>query len=1357
MRKGCIGWGWVSPGLVISILIGCSADRGPEPGTLDDPGRLDDGTGNAPLDPCLDPTQTDCPCADEGARLGCGEVQELRGDYAICSMGSRSCLGGVWSECVGERLVEADADPTATAGGLRLQALSAGVDCLNLCDPHCIKVVDSPTGLGVDDDLQSEPIGLTLPELGSGGNCANILVSPASATINVTAIAANGAITTSPVNASATFSALCSSGVSIQPSWSMDAYDRAVIDSNGTVTPFSGIGSPIVVTATSAQDTTTALVDVRVHIETVTGSPPAAALTAYSTAALPPTVLTADAGKTLYPYKNTVFPLDLKAPLVQWETGGSAATETRVALRFPASSASPTFWYSRLYAAGGTAPKDGTLSTSGFAWQIPQEIWSAFDRSAAGSATGGEILIQRRYGSPSVVHEMKIPVKFATASVPGTVYYTQYRRQFINPCPATQPGCNYNSATFYTSPGQICEVGSGTHPSTATYPATVRAIDLSQKSAPNLDPFSGGTKCPVCHSVSANGNVFVAGNQSWVQTGTPPQTLPGKSINGISLTAAGAPTFGGIGTAIAPTYTGLSDTGAANTAGDPYNNQERTGENSRGFAYGAITPDGSMVLQGANFWGNTQDNPGSATQNATLTGLTGGAKPYFFARTDLPGVGVQFATTDALTGYSAATPFDGILSGSSGSLTVDGYTLTGVDQSVLVKNEPTSARNGVYTLSQVSPWRLVRRYDADTSNELAQYTEVRVSDGNTNRGRVFYVSSATPATLNTSNIQFSERSRPVSFTSAPFEVDYATTAVLAANTLVEAAPATLTVNTAAGAFNVDGAGSGIIVGKRILVKDETTQKKNGIYSVSVVGTSSTPWRLTRTTDVLTPLAEITVKGGSVNGSKTYYISSPASGTINTTSAPNTATAYKLTLLPSMMVPVISPDGSRIAYVNGDADTTPGLADTGWRKGLSLLNFEQDLMQVSRKSRLVNNWPSGAPIKWPFFESDSKSLIYVETETGEYCSAADADRANGAIDTNVERACMDASYGNMSPTTRGYWKGKLFSVDSSSATPSSTRAELSKLNDGDDDGGADDAANADHVYQPTVLPQARGGYRWAIFTTTRAYGNQLNQVSGGTATHFTCAASTLWMSAIDDTVATASDRSHPAFLLPGQNLAAITSATPHYINERGYLVPTPCKTSGLSCTSNDECCGGGGSAPTAACRAPTTWTPASGPPAKTCSAVAGTCSNAGQSCNTPSDCCNNAACVNFLCAAPPSYEVATFEREYTAECPDSYQPVWQLLSYYLTTESDSRLEFGVQTASLLADLDAAPLIDVGASTATVVSPATPDFQDVGKALNDADSNNRKYLRLIVTFMPSTDGQTAPVLHDWELRYTCEANQ
>ena len=1350
VMKRSIRWGWTQSGVVLSLLLGCSSDSGPNaaPPPLDETGGLDHG--DVP-DPCLDPTQTHCPCSQLADQIECGDVHEVRGDYVICSLGTRTCTLDGWSDCTPQRMVEASAAAAdMTPGGLHLQALSAAVNCLNLCDPRCMKQVDTPENLAVDGDLQADASGLTLPSVQTGGSCSNITVAPATATFTISDISTtNGAITVAPSDLS--FTATCG-GLPTQPRWSIDAYDRAMIDSNGKVIPFAGIGSPILVTASSTLDSTTALIDVRVQVDDFNGIVAGDSVrTAFTSAALPPTVLTADVGKTLYPYRNTVFPLDLKAPLVQWDTGGTAAEGVRVALRYPAGSASPTFWYSKMFKGSAADPKQGTLATTVPAWQIPQEIWSAFDRSVAGNAGGGEILIQRYYSS--TVHEMKIPVKFATESIPGTVYYTQYRRMFSNACPITtgnKQSCSFNPASY--SIGQVCEVGGRISP-TSSNPPNIRAIDLSKRTAPNNDLFAGGARCPACHSISPNGSTFVDSNQAWMQSS--PWSVPGLGIGTLGQTVAGLPKFTAQNDGVVPTYTGLSDTGTANGAGSSSNDYERTGENSRGFSYAAITPDGAYVLQGPNFWGNTQEYPASAsTQDGALDGLATDPKPYFIVRTDQPGIGVQVATTAALPSHTWSS---GTIIGSAGSLTIDGVSLNSPDQVVLVKNEPTASHNGVYVVANTSPpWKLTRRYDADTASELQLYTEVRVSDGKENRGRVFYVSTA-PAALNSDEIKFTERLRPVSYTASPLDVDYATSAALTPSYSLTLGTPSYLQATSNGVLNIDGINA--TAGKSVLVKDETTGA-NGIYTVSAAGSSAAKWRLARRNDAdvsseLTAQMEVRVSSGTSNAGKVFYLANSGSITLDTT-----VLSFKPRLLPTMMVPVISPDGSKIVYVNGDADTTPGLADTGWRKGLSMLQFEQDTLSVSKKTRLLNSWPSGPsysgiPFKWPFFESDSKSLVYVETESGEYCSSADSTTTN--VDTDAKRACFQGGYGSMSPTARGYWKGKLFSIDTSAATPSNTRVELSKLNDGDDDSGADDAVAADHSYQPTVLPFAKGQYRWVIFTSPRPYGNQLNQSSGSTPTHFSCAASMLWMAAIDDVTAGSTDRSHPAFLLPGQNMGAITNtATPHYINERGYLVPSPCKASGASCTSNSDCCGGAGSSPSAACRAPSTWTPASGPPAKTCAAIDG-CSDLGESCSSTADCCGGAACVNFACAEPPSFKSASYERNYDADCPDSYQPTWQLLSYYLTTGGDSKIAFGVQAANETAALDAAPVIDVGSSDQDVVSPATPDFQDVGKALRTANSNGLNHLRLIITLVPSSDKKTAPILHDWEMRYTCEPAQ
>jgi hypothetical protein len=1350
-RRALIPLGFVS--VALGLLPGCGTEDGHPPFASDTDGG---SIVSPPFDPCWSPTNSGCPCETDNERVRCGTVQEQRGEYLICSMGARVCSGRVWGQCVAERLLETSTSQTSERG-LRLQALSAAADCENPCDPRCMAVADTPDGVVVDDDLVADPSGITLPGATFGGSCSDLVVSPPTATIVISAIASNGSVTASPANL--TLSATCSGGSLVEPSWTMDAYDRAVINEDGKLTVFSGVASPIIVTGASSADSSNALVDVVVRLQDRgVGATQIATANAFDAAGT-----SSDAGKTLYPYRNTVFPLDLKAPLVQWQTGGTAATDVQVALRFPKDCVPPTpsgpastcrFWYSKIYyGSEPTCTPSATgpcLTASVPAWQIPQEIWTGFDRSAKGDATGGEIIIQRRYAGV-VRPEMKIPVKFASDSLHGTVYYTQYVRG-LNSAAGTsvctaQTGCNYSKTTYV--PGRICPVGGGVKPATTVNISGTRAIDLSQPAALNKDPFNGTGGCPVCHSVSANGTTYVGSSQFWLSLATPPGTSVG--INSIGF-VAGEPRFTPISTGYAPSYSGLNDVvGAPAMPGAPWGNAERIGEDSRGFAYSAITPDGALTLQGTNFVGNTVEFPagGINSQDATAKGLTGAVKPYFFVKTSLPGLGVQLATTGALPSntWSAGT----ITSTSAVSLQVDGFTLNTVGQAVLVKNEASAFRNGVYHLTVVSPWKLARRYDADSVAELPLNMEVRVSDGVTNRGDVFYISAVSAGTFNSSKTYtFASRALPaVTYTAAPLVAKLATTAALSP-AIVTQAGNVLTAG-ANGALTIDG--QAVALNDVVLVKNEGTASRNGVYSLTTLGTGSVRWKLTRTTSAdevsateLRSGMDVRVTNGSSNAGKVFYLSSPAYGaafTINSTSI-----AFGETSMPSMMVPAFSPDGTKVAYVNADADPVPGAGATGWRRGLSMFSFDQATLAVSNKKRLRSTYSSGSngtPMKWPFFENDSRSLIYVETDATEYCDSTDAYPTT--VDSDVRRACVDAAYGSMSPTTRGYWPGKIYSMDTQN--PSATRVELANLND------AEDSLDADHAYQPTVLPFSAGGYRWVIFTSPRAFGNQLNykNATGTVGTHFSCAASQLWVSALTDTVASGTDRSHPAFLLPGQYLAPVT-ADDHYINERGYLVPTPCKAVGASCTTDNDCCGAGASPATAACRAPSGWTPASGPPARTCAATGGTCSNAGGSCNSPADCCNAAACVDYQCAAPPTFTEADFARDYVADCPDSTLPEWQLLSYHLTTGGDSRLEFSVQTAETSAGLAAAPVIDLGQSLNTVVSPADPEYKDVGAALEPSRTNGRKHVRVKITFVPSSDAQTAPVLHDWEMRYTCQ---
>jgi hypothetical protein len=73
------------------------------------------------------------------------------------------------------------------------------------------------------------------------------------------------------------------------------------------------------------------------------------------------------------------------------------------------------------------------------------------------------------------------------------------------------------------------------------------------------------------------------------------------------------------------------------------------------------------------------------------------------------------------------------------------------------------------------------------------------------------------------------------------------------------------------------------------------------------------------------------------------------------------------------------------------------------------------------------------------------------------------------------------------------------------------------------------------------------------------------------------------------------------------------------------------------------------------------------------------------------------------------------------------------------------------------LSSATVRHLGESSNDIVSPAQPDFFDVKDVLDQANQNGLNHLRMTVTFNPSTNALYAPVLHDWEMRYTCVAAQ
>lgn len=1445
-------------GLAALGLVGC-ADNDPSPAAGGGGGK----GGKLPLPgTCLTPSEG-CPCSTDIV-VKCGVKVSQTGNTATCRQGERSCVDGEWGECVGAKTTQVYSPPPS-APGVRLQALGTPESCMDLCDPYCQHVADTPDGVTAGPEFTVDPGGISLDTEGfTGSNCPDVVIDPPTTTLTITAINDDGTVVPDTLDLQSQCGA---AGPVIDPDWSVDQPDRAAV-ADGTLRVFSGVAGDVNVTASSLVDNGTSLVHVKVDINVVTG------ISAAIQGQFAAPGMGTDPGKTLYPYRNTVFPLDLKAPLVQWQTGGTAASNVQVALRYPAGSADPLFWYSKIFSG---EPTEGTLHQAGApAWQIPQAVWTAFGRTAAGQ--NAEIIVQRRNSGGTVFQDMIIPVRFSSEALRGTAYYTQYlRRLFVPGAGVLQSGQddlpeNYNPL----APGVVCPVGNNTH-SPVTGGSTTRAIDMSNPAATNLDPFNGAGGCPVCHSVSANGSVYVAGSRFL-------QTWEGGTnqgfVNSIGLSATGMASFTELGEA--PNYSSLA-TG--------------TDWNGRGFAFAALTPDGSLALQGPGWWGNSEPYGGDNLTIDRAWRAGGQIRPMFFVPTTNVGAVVQFATTAALT----ATRTGNVLSGSGALPAIDGYT-PAVNESILVKNQATAADNGIYVVTNlgapiggcggpkwtptgtsassgggshalavdgnatttrwesahgVDPQWLrldlgqsryigcvridweganARNYTIQVSNDDTNWTTVATRTGMPEGNhRIDYLaglnttaryirvhgtvrnltygysiweidvhsSELTSAVIAAANVAASSTENATYPATAAFDnnattrwasvhgpnmnVTYtqwlrvdlgASRCINRVNISWEAASArdyTIQVsddttnwttiatrtNQAAGARTDNLTGlSGVGRYVRVNATARTAIAGNyygySIFEMDVWGdVCGTPFQLTRRADAQSPPTaagtikagwEVRVTRGTANYAKVFRLTSPATDpTINTSSL--VFSDINASQLPVMTMPTISPDGSKIAYVSGDTDPIGGNT-TAWRKGLTMLDLNQAARTVSNKKRLVNNYNAatpgtgGVPIKWPFFEHDSRSLLFVETDVDEYCAGG---RTGG---TDPWRACFGdgPAFANAAPTQRGLWPGRLYSIDTAAVTPSSTKTELATLND------AEDPRDADKAFQPTVLPFVSGGYRWVIFTSPRSYGNQLNQLGPTAAlndrTHFTCAATLLWVAALEDQIAGAADRSHPAFLLPGQNMAPIlgrASGDPdHYVNERGYLVPSPCKANGLSCTTSDECCG------TSECRVDTI--PMSGAPTKVCK-DATSCSTEGGACLTDADCCGGAPCMANHCVNLPSYTEATFTRTYFAECPSGFHPQWGLFSFHLTTPANSHIDFTAQTARQEGGLDMAQVVPLVDSSSDNFDDEA-EWVDVGAALVGADvSSSLFYLRISMRFHPSTGGAVSPILHDWEQRYSC----
>lgn len=297
------------------------------------------------------------------------------------------------------------------------------------------------------------------------------------------------------------------------------------------------------------------------------------------------------------------------------------------------------------------------------------------------------------------------------------------------------------------------------------------------------------------------------------------------------------------------------------------------------------------------------------------------------------------------------------------------------------------------------------------------------------------------------------------------------------------------------------------------------------------------------------------------------------------------------------MPAISPDGNILVENNAPLPGPPGGSDAMWN--------------AKTGQKLVGGGLDGVLLDMPAFAPDGTKLAYVDHNTlglGVYDFDMATATASNPVALVPEGGVPRIAFPSVSPDAkwvvyhRGvldtrYGTGDLYLA---SIEQPGVEIPLDALNGSFYPFAAGDR-DRHWNYEPTFAPLAAGGYFWVVFTTRRTYGNRL---TGGKD-----AVKQLWVAAIDQNPQPGVDPSHPAFLVPGQDLATW--------NMRGYWALDPCKEVGEGCATGSECCNQ--NCDMGICSEPDP----------------NECSANGNHCDTNADCCDpQATCINHICSEPP---------------------------------------------------------------------------------------------------------------------------
>lgn len=138
-------------------------------------------------------------------------------------------------------------------------------------------------------------------------------------------------------------------------------------------------------------------------------------------------------------------------------------------------------------------------------------------------------------------------------------------------------------------------------------------------------------------------------------------------------------------------------------------------------------------------------------------------------------------------------------------------------------------------------------------------------------------------------------------------------------------------------------------------------------------------------------------------------------------------------------------------------------------------------------------------------------------------------------------------------------------------------------------------------------------------------------------------------------------------------------------------------------------------------------------------------------------------VEIGCVAGETFTSRRISEVYESECAEDTEVQWSFLTYVAATPSDSNVQFRLRAADTEAELTSASYLDVATARSSpdtqVCSLAGPSPCpiDLFSALDTLRLSHEKFVELEVTLNPTSNGEQAATIQNWELTYSCPFNQ